>query len=218
MTALVPNRFLFSLEYPLSYREIPPAIDGDVSDWSDLERLPNFGQLDEEEDFADVWTCWNESGLFVACRVTEKRAALRCDPASYWTGDNLRLCIDTRDARANKRATRYCRQFFFLPTGGGPAKNNPVAGVGQFQRAREEPQPIPVDQIKIASVVSRVGYSLEAYVPVSCLFGFDPVEHSRIGFYYILEDTDHGRQFLTIGDDLLWYADPSTWATAVLVR
>ena len=48
--------------------------------------------------------------------------------------------------------------------------------------------------------------------------GFDPVEHPRIGFYYMLEDRDHGQQFLTVGDNLYWYVDPSTWATVVLAR
>ena len=32
----------------------------------------------------------------------------------------------------------------------------------------------------------------------------------------MLEDRDHGQQYLTVGDDLYWYVDPSTWATAVL--
>ena len=44
----------------------------------------------------------------------------------------------------------------------------------------------------------------------------DPEEHPRIGFYYIVEDREYGQQYLTIGDDLYWYVDPSTWATAVL--
>jgi hypothetical protein len=34
----------------------------------------------------------------------------------------------------------------------------------------------------------------------------------------MLEDGDHGQQYLTVGDDLYWYVDPSTWATAVLQR
>jgi hypothetical protein len=59
---------------------------------------------------------------------------------------------------------------------------------------------------------------LEARIPAECLNGFDPVEHPRIGLYYMLEDRDHGQQYLTVGDDLYWYVDPSTWATAVLSR
>ena len=68
----------------------------------------------------------------------------------------------------------------------------------------------------VASNITKSGYTLEAHIPADCLSGFDPAEHPRIGFYYILEDRDHGQQYLTIGDDLYWYVDPSTWATAVL--
>ena len=218
MSPLIPNRFLFDFEFTLRYRAVPPVIDGDVSDWTNDDLLPELAEIDGGEEFADVWACWNESGLFVACRVTGKRKPLRCDPGSFWTGDNLRICTDTRDARANKRATWFCQQFFFLPTGGGPGREDPVAGVNKIKRAREDAPPVPVGRISVASCVTRSGYTLEAHIPAVCLNGFDPAEHPRMGFYYILEDGDHGQQYLTVGDDLYWYVDPSTWATAVLRR
>src|SRR5262245_20034405 len=127
---LVPNRFLCDLEFQLRYRDPSPRISGGLSDWTPKERLPQFSTLENVVEFADVWACWNELGLAAACRVGGKTKALRCDPKSYWTGDNLRLCIDTRDARSNKRATRYCQQFYFLPTGGGPNRDRPAAGIG----------------------------------------------------------------------------------------
>lgn len=218
MTALIPNRFLFDFEFPLSYRSSLPAIGGDLSDWTERDLLPTLGELDGKEDFATLWACWNETGLSVACRVKGKSKPLKCDPKSFWTGDNLRLCTDMRDARTNKRATRYCQQFFFLPTGGGRKKTEPVAGVSRIKRAREDAPPVPVEKIEIASRVTRAGYTLEAHIPASCLAGFDPIEHPRIGLYYMLEDRDHGQQYLTVGDDFYWYVDPSTWATAVLAR
>lgn len=216
MTALIPNRFLFDFEFPLRYRAPAPTVDGDLSDWTDDELLPKLGQIDGREDFADIWACWNDAGLWLACRVTDKRKPLRCDPRTFWNGDNLRLCTDMRDARANKRATRYCQQFFFLPVGGGSRKREPVAGVNKLKRAREDTPPVPVRRIVVASSVTGAGYHLEAHVPAECLYGFDPVQHPRIGLYYMLEDSDHGQQYLTVGDDLYWYVDPSTWATAVL--
>jgi hypothetical protein len=123
-----------------------------------------------------------------------------------------------RDARTIKRATRFCQQFYFLPTGGGSRASMPSAGVNKFQRAREDAPRIPAERIAVASKVNASGYSLEARIPAHCLSGFDPLDHPRIGFYYILEDGDHGQQYLTVGDDLYWYVDPSTWATAVLQR
>lgn len=218
MSCLIPNRFLFAFEFRLAYRAEMPPVDGALRGWTDAERLPSFAGLESKSDFAPVWACWNESGLAMACRVENKRKPLRCEPSQFWKGDNLRLCIDMRDARDIKRATRYCQQFFFLPTGGGAARNKPAAGVGTFQRAREDAPPVGVERIHVAAAVSRTGYVLEGFIPAACLVGFDPGEHSRIGFFYMLEDGDHGQQYMTVGDELMWYADPSTWATAVLAK
>ncbi|UCE59777.1 MAG: hypothetical protein JSU63_20335 [Phycisphaerales bacterium] len=218
MNALIPNRFLFSFEFQLRYRRDMPKLDGKLTSWTDAELLPRLSELDGKSDFADVWACWNETGIAIACRVTGRHKPLRCDPKKFWTGDNLRICTDMRDARTVKRATRFCQQFYFLPTGGGPGRKRPVAGVNPIKRAREDAPPIPVERIEVASRVTKSGYSLEAFIPGKCLNGFDLLEHSRIGFYYILEDTERGQQYLTVGDDLYWYVDPSTWATAVLDR
>lgn len=218
VTGLIPNRFLFSFEFPLRYRATLPKVTGGAENWSAAERLPRLGAIDGAPDFAEVWACWNESGLAVACRVEGKRKPPVCDPQSYWTGDNLRLCTDMRDARANKRATRYCQQFYFLPRGGGRGGNDPVAGVAKIARAREDAPAVPAERLEVQARVWRGGYSLEAVIPAECLSGFHPEDHPRIGFYYMLEDLERGQQFLTVGDDLNWYVDPSTWATAVLAR
>lgn len=218
MTGLVPNRFLFDFEFPLNYRSTLPVIDGNLDDWTDADRLPELGALDGRREFAQVWACWNETGLSIACRVTGKRRPLQCDPKAFWAGDNFRLCTDMRDARTNRRATRYCQQFFFLPTGGGRGGKSPVAETTKIKRAREDAPQVAAERIEVASHVTKSGYDLEAHLPARCLSGFDPDEHSRIGFYYILEDGDFGQQYLTVGDDLYWFVDPSTWATAVLER
>lgn len=231
MTALIPNRFLFSFEFPLRYRSRLPAVEGGLADWTDADLLPKLGELDaspadseghttEEQfsEFADVWACWNETGIAIACRVGGKRKALRCEQERFWAGDNLRLCTDMRDSRSVKRATRYCQQFCFLPTGGGAKGKDPVALVNKIKRAREDAPPVPVELIRVASHVTKSGYSMAGFIPGECLSGFEPAEHPRIGFYYILEDSEHGQQYLTVGDDLYWYVDPSTWATAVLMK
>jgi len=227
MTTLIPNRFLFTFEFPLRHRAKFPSLDGSLSGWTDAELLPALGAMDNRPEFAPVWACWNETGICVACRVTDKRTPLRCDPANYWKGDNLRVCIDTRPSPENKRATRFCRQFFFLPTGApteprtrskerSSNRQTAVAGLGTFQRAREEPPPVSATLLRVASRVEPTVYAMEAMMPAECLTGFDPQEYPRLGFYYMLEDADRGQQYLTVGDDLLWFADPSTWAIAAL--
>lgn len=219
-TTLVPNRFLFEFEFPLRYRSprSAPKLDGRLASWSDGDRLPSLAALDGETDFADAYGCWNELGLYFAFRVEGRRRALRCDPKRFREGDNIRICLDTRDARTNRRATRTCHQFYLLPMGGGPSGREPVIGATEFQRAREPAPSVDESRLVVASVVGKTGYAIEAMIPATCLTGFDPAEHPRLGFYYRVEDADLGKQFLTIDDDLNWNVDPSTWATAVLSR
>jgi len=212
----VPNRQLFRYEIPLRRRRSPPKIDGDLGDWSDEFLMPPLGKLDGREPFAPVYIAWDDNGLYVACRVTGKRHPLCCDPREFWTGDNLRVCTDMRDARDIKRGTRFCQQFYFLPCGGGASRKEPVAGSAPLHQAREHAPPVPPERIRVAASVRRSGYAREAHIPADCLSGFDPLEHRRIGLYYILEDGDRGQQYLTVGDDLHWWVDPSTWAAAVL--
>ncbi|MBN1488285.1 MAG: hypothetical protein JXA69_00080 [Phycisphaerae bacterium] len=217
MTMLVPHRHLFRFEIPLRRRSKPPTIDGDLRDWSDEFLVPPTGRLEGAEPFAPVYIAWDEAGLYVAFAVKGKRQPLRCDPKSFWKGDNFRLCTDMRDTRDIRRATQYCQQFYLLPTGGGKAATQPIGGAARIHRARAHAPAVPSERIAIAAKVTSSGYSLEAHIPADGLCGFDPADHRRIGLYYMLEDQDHGQQYLTVGDDLNWWIDPSTWATAVLV-
>jgi hypothetical protein len=214
---LVPNRYLFKFEFPLRYRE-SPEIDGDLDDWSNEHLLPDWSGLDNQERIADLYAGWNESGLFVAARVRGRKSPFQCNPKQFWKGDNLRVMTDMRDTRDLKRASRYCQQFFFLPSGGGSDGRRPTAGPAKIQRATEE-APLPdAEVIQVAARREGPTYTLEGFIPAEALNGWDPAEHPRIGLYVILEDKDLGQQFPTVGDDLYWYVDPSTWPTAVLTR
>lgn len=217
MNTLVPNRLLFRFEFPIRHRK-SPVIDGDLSDWSDEFLVPDFGALDGQPGFGQVYLAWNKTGLFIACRVDGRKSPFQCDPKSFWKGDNLRLCTDMRDTRDIKRGSRYCQQFFFLPAGGGRDGRSAAAGAAKLSRATENaPLPEP-GIIQVAADRESSWYTIEGHVPAAALSGFDPDEHRRIGVCTVLEDRDLGQQFLTVDDDLNWYVDPSTWATGVLVR
>ena len=215
--ALVPNRLLFRFEIPLWYRPTP-TIDGNVDKWTDKEQLPDLGLLDGQVRFAQIWMAWNETGLLLACKVQGRKSPLQCDPKQFWKGDNLRLMTDMRDTRDIRRASRYCRQFYFLPAGGGKKGRDPIAGVARVNRATEHAPTVPNNLIQIAGRQQADNYTMEAHIPAETLAGFDPSEHPRIGFYTMLEDRDLGQQYLTVGDDLNWHIDPSTWASARLKR
>lgn len=215
--SLVPNRLLFHFEFTLRYRP-SPVIDGDLSDWTDAHRLPDFSAIDGEPSFASLWLAWNETGLFLACRVAGRSGPLQCDPKAFWKGDNIRLMTDMRDTRDLKRASRYCQQWYFLPSGGGTDGRQPVAGAAPVNRAAEKAPPVPAGLVTVASRQQKQGYTLEAHIPAEALSGFDPQEHRRIGVFTMVEDRSLGQQYLTVGDELNWNIDPSTWATGVLDR
>ena len=216
MTGLVPNRFLFDFELSVPKVASAPKIDGATTTWPDRARLPALGELDGASGFADVWLCWDQSGLYVAFAVSGKSRPPVSKPTAAEMGDHLCLCTDMRDARANRRGTRFCQKFHFLPVGGGRGGKQPAVVVAAIKRAREDAPTVDAAAIQIASKVVKSRYTVTAHIPAACLSGYDPNEHPRIGVAYMLTDGELGEQYLTVGDDLRWYVDPSTWATAVL--
>ena len=218
MIEAVQRRAFFQFELPIRYRARMPRLDGDVSKWSARYMLPPLVELEDEEPFADVYWAWNEEHLFVAFDVPGRLGPLQCDPVHWWKKDGVCICVDTRDARDVKRATRFCHFFYVLPVGGGPKRTQPLVGLHRMSRAKEPPPPVNVSRIQVAAQIGRRGYALEVAIPAACLNGWDPPEHPRIGIFYKIKDTQLGVQHLSVGDDLGWNVDPSTWVTGVLVR
>lgn len=218
MLDVLPRRAFFRFEFPLHHLPQAPPIDGRMGKWTARYMLPPLVELEGRPAFADVYAGWNEDGLVFAFDVPNRRGPLRCDPVNWWKGDGLRLCIDTRDARDVKRATRFCHFFYLLPLGGGADGKQPLVGFHRMSRAKEPPPSVDLRRIRLGRQLDRHGYALEAAIPGACLHGWDPAEHPRIGLFYKVKDTCHGAQHLTVDDELGWNVDPSTWATAVLTR
>jgi hypothetical protein len=218
MLDALPRRAFFAFEIPVYYCARPPRVDGDLSQWNRKYLVPPLVALDDQSPTADVYWAWNEDGFYVAFDVPNRSSKPHCDAQHWWKGDGVRLCLDTRDARDLKRGTRFCHFFYFLPLGGGTDGKRPVAGTHRMSRAKEPPPAVDVSLVRVASHVSRTGYTLAAALPAACLSGWDPAEHPRIGLYYKVKDTQLGSQHLCGDDELGWNVDPSTWATGVLVH
>lgn len=218
MLELLPIRAFFRFELPLYFRADTPRPDGDLRKWPRRYLLPPLVELEGKDAIADVYASWNDEGIQVAFDVPNRNGPLVCDPTHWWKKDGLRLCIDTRDARDVKRATRFCHFFYFLPAGGGANKKQPIVGTHRMSHAKEPPPTVDVSLIRVGATVTRTGYSLEVAIPGAALQGWDPSEHPRIGFFYKVKDGALGEQHLSVDDELGWNVDPSTWATAVLTR
>ena len=217
MIDLVPRRAFMRFEFPIRRMAETPALDGRPGKWTPEYRLPALVEIEDTPAFADVYAAWNERHLLVAFDVPNRRGRLVCDPKQWWKGDGLRVCVNTRDTPDIRRGTRFCHFFYFLPTGGGTNRRQPIVGTHRLSRAKDAPPAADLSQVRVGVRIERSGYFLEAAIPAGCLHGWDPAEHPRIGFFYKISDTHFGEQHLTVDDELGWNADPSTWATAVLV-
>lgn len=216
---LLPHRFLLRLAHPCRYRKDMP---GDRKD--DLLDLPaecqinNFAGLDEQRNFAEVRAAWNELGLGFQVQVRGKAQPPQGNAGRARSSDGATLWIDTRDSRTSHRASRYCHQFHFLPTGGGPDQDEPVFLQSKINRALNDAPLCSPATVPFRARLIRGGYLLEAFLPATTLNGFDPDQNRRLGFYYAIRDSELGDQFLSIGPDFPYWEDPSLWSVLELQK
>jgi hypothetical protein len=218
MSRLLPHRFLFRYTFPVRFdRKLPKSgkkLLGLSSDFA----MADFGALDEVEPFGQLRLAWNDRGLGISVEVRNKPGRLNCDARSPEISDGLRVFIDTRNTQNIHRASRYCQQFFLIPSGGGTKGEKPWAVQVPILRAREEAPPANIAEIRLGASLSKTGYVLEAWLPASVLNGYDPEVQPRLGFYYALRDAELGEQFLSVGPEFPFAVDPSLWGTLELVR
>ncbi|MFN4258526.1 MAG: hypothetical protein ACK4RK_04465 [Gemmataceae bacterium] len=217
--ALVPHRFLFRMAYRCPYlKGLPRENEERLLDLPAACRIDNFASLDERRNFADLRLAWNDFGLAVQVEVSGKDQLPRADAAKPRHSDGLALWLDTRDARASHRATRYCHQFHFLPTGGGPDHDEPAFVQVKIHRALHDAPLAPTHAVLFRGQSRQTGYLLEAFLTSAALHGFDPEQTRRLGFYYSVKDAELGEQVLSVGGEFPFWEDPSLWSVLELVR
>jgi hypothetical protein len=216
---LVPHRFLVRVAYPCRYVKDVPHEDGDrLLDLPEPCRLGNFAALDGQKNFADVRLAWNELGLAIQVAVAGKDQEPRGDAAHPRTSDGVTLWIDTRDARTSHRASRYCHQFHFLPTGGGPEQDEPAFLQTKINRALQDAPAAPAGAVPFRCTRTRGGYLVEAFLNAAVLNGFDPEQNPRLGIYYAVRDAELGEQVLSVGSEFPYWEDPTLWSVLEVVR
>ncbi len=214
--SLLPKRFLFRFAAPCRYKS--PLWTKEGAGLGRQHRLANFSQLEGQSGAIEVRAGWSEAGLAVACRVEGKRQPVWDRDSRPEDSDGLHLWIDTRDVHNVHRAGRFCHRFLFLPRGGGPRLDRPLAQWLPIHRARQMPQPVAAETLSVRSEIGKDGYLLEAFLPAEALTGFDPQEHPRLGFNYAVLDRELGVRTFAVGAPLAYEEDPSLWATLELTR
>ena len=209
---LIPHRFLFRVAQPCRYLKAMPLRDDDrLLDLPAECRVDDFAAMDEARSFAEVRLAWNELGLGVQVEVRGKDKLPQGDVAKPRSSDGVTLWIDTRDARSNHRASRYCHQFHFLASGAGDDHTEPAFAQSKINRALEDAPLAAAGSVPFLVARIKGGYRLEAFVPAAALSGFDPEQYKRLGFFYSIRDDELGDQLLSLTQEFPFWEDPSLW-------
>ena len=215
---LVPNRFLFRVRYVCPFVADIPDDDEDLFRLPDACRVESLADMDGKGDFADVRLAWNEAGLAVQVEVRGKDQSPQCDPATPRFSDGLSLWIDTRDSRTSHRASRFCHQFHFLPSGGGEDRDEPAVVQAKINRASQDAPLAEPGAIPFRVKRRATGYRLAAFLPAESLTGFDPEQNPKMGVFYVIRDAELGEQSLGAAGEMPYAEDPTLWQVLELTR
>ena len=222
MTTLdFPKRFVFRFCFHCNY--VPPSLRGETFNILDESFcLPRFDDWEKDHRKPDAPTQllpidfrvgWNEKALLFSIRVSGKTQAPWCRLTHPEESDGVQVCLDTRDVRNVHRATRYCHRFAFLPAGNGTDGKEPAVLWFPIHRAKGHPNAVAVERIAVQSEIFPDGYRIAAKIPSDVLTGYDPDEHSRLGFHYSIVDKEYGNQPFLVGSPFPHDQDPSLWGT-----
>jgi len=214
--SLLSPAFLFRFSVPCRY--YGQLDKGDSIALDETFVLRSFSDLDAQRRFADVRAAWNEHGVALDVNVAGKRQSLWCRQARMESSDGLHVWVDTRDAHNIHRASRFCHQFTFLPSGSERQPGQPAGAMIPINRARENPRPVDPAELRVRSTIRRDGYRLQVFLRTAVLTGYDPAEQSRLGFFYAVADRELGTQTFSVGAEFPYQEDPSLWGTLELVR
>lgn len=211
---LIDPTLLFRFEIEIKRADLQWTSKGVALD--ETYRLPAFSALAGGRIFADVRMAWSESGIGLNVLVNGKRQLPWCRETRLDESDGFHFWVDTRCSPGIHRATQYCHRFLFMPAGGGPRRERPVASLIEINRSRGNPKPVAPDVLAIKSFARHDGYELTGLIPASALTGYSPSDQNRIGFYYAVIDREFGWQTFSVGPEYPAIEDPSLWGEAVL--
>lgn len=234
----IPQNFLFRLRFPI--KRAPEDLNVDVLPaealdhsyripfWS-LYSLPEgFDKRSGEpgvieasnpdiEDRFDFRAAWSNEGLFFTIVVAQKNAQRFWTHTDLRIADCVRLCLDTRDVKEIHRGSRFCHKFLFYPlVGESEDVAKPYAQWAPINRAKASPNAVDVSEFRMATEKREDGYAFSVFVPGTTLTGFDPEDLNRVGFHYVVRDSQFGAFVLQHSEPAPCEDDPSLWATLVL--
>jgi hypothetical protein len=220
-TPLLPQAFWFRLAVPCRRVDgLPRAVArGRLLDLPASCRLPSTGPLDGLSAWADVRVAWNPGGLAVAVEANAPPPTSLPSTDERPEGtDGLQVWVDTRDARTNSRATRFCHRFHARLRGLGTPRGALEVEPSQrpIARAIADAPICRPGLLQARAERLRAGWRLELFLPAEALQGFDPETNRRLGFAYQVTAAGRDDQFLGVGREFPVGENPSLWSTLEL--
>lgn len=171
--ALVPLSF-FAVGADLLYAEQLPESGAKRKKFE----LPDTTSFRDQEKFALFYMSWHESGINLSVEV--ERPLVESVYPKFAAGDALELFFDTRDLKNAGFMTRFCHHFLILPEA--------VQGVQavELTRFRTDDSHPHCDGADIKVLVNErpSRYTMDIFIPASCLHGYAPLEIGKLGFAY----------------------------------
>ena len=158
------------------FAEKPPVIDGDLSEWKDIEEFKLRGTVqraywkkplpEEWENNRYLMVQWNHTGLYFAWRMADARDDTRGNNSNFWSNDGIELLFDFSNRR-KERLSRDTQHFWFWPLGssmdadiiGGEADKGTYNV--RFRRGGTHKDP----RMGVTRTVSPRGYQVELFMP-----------------------------------------------------
>jgi len=203
---IIPHSFLFRHAISLPELNELPHKRGKLLNLPTSAVIPDLTFEQKSSKWGKVKLAWNKNGLGISLKVDKKQ-----HPAT--ASDAFQVWIDTRDTKTIHRANRYCHSFQFHPLGKSGNQKKPYCTQLSIHRAQADAPLGDLSEILLSSKIQTTGYELEAWLPASVLYGFEPSAYPQLGFYYAISDTELGEQFMIVDHEFPFAQDPSLWAT-----
>lgn len=175
--------------------------------------LPDLSFLNSDESFAAVGLGWNEEGILIRAEIDKPFETAFFPDAQE--GDSFEAFIDTRDVKTSGFATKFCHHFVFMAE---EVDGKLGAELSRFRQ--EDSHPLcDHNDLVVKAKKTKKAYSLDLFIPASCLFGYDTAQFNRIGFTYRINRRGGSPQHFTVRtEDYRIEDQPSLWASASLAR
>jgi hypothetical protein len=176
--------------------------------------LPSTGSLCHEYTFAKVAMGWKEKGIGFQIQIDQPFT--RSTFPDLQKGDSVELMIDTRDVKSSGFNTRFCHHFYFLPES---IEGQSCGEITHF-RTEEDHHPLCDPQLLQCQVQLELNcYKMKIFIPMECLYGYDPKQFDRLGFTYRINRIGGGAQhFSAVSQDYQLDQQPSLWSSIRLIR